>query len=1122
MLGQHIRIGTLNTRSIFKASYKTKRKEFSSFLRTFTGVDILCLQEVSHFHSQVSLSDDQIRSFSFLFPRCSFVVSKHCAIVCLKPGLSLDSTVVALDERFVAASVMDAQQNVLCRVASVYVPAQSSDRPQFLDSFLSLPLWSEVSNTPWMLAGDFNMHLHTPSEMASNSSVSSWFDWVRLHFNDCFPDGPVTFPSAGTTIDYIFGHSSLAPRLVNPRVHYIASDWTDHCLLTVDLLSARVDIGPGCWRFNPVLLGDSDFLALLDKTVDAFFASVGDGDDDGGVGSSPSGERVPRLVQGRWESLKLILKCCAQRYTKGAKSRFKNKVAKLQQERMQAVSASGLGSVASGTISGQPTGDPPSLEKVRELEKLIDSQMQNETRQHMLRSATRWHELGERNNKYFYRVIKERQSQQTIQSLRCSSTGEVLVDAADILREARGFYQQLYTPDDVDAEAIDSLLAGIPSGVKISTDDASCLSACPDNDTVRSLLAHAPKGKSPGLDGLPFEVYQYLASRSDSGPFIKLIVDVLCDALLGLFPDSWQQTRMVLLFKKGDPLLLANWRPLSLINTDAKLFTKLLANRFNSVLPGLVNPYQTGFLPNRLISDNGWLNQTIMANLQSAAPDDPCVAVLLDQEKAYDRVHPEYLRRVLLRFGFPVGLVSSLCSLFFGTRISLSINGWLGEPIPQLRGLRQGDPLSPLLFNLAFEPLLRCILASEDLYGVSLAPVSIPRSWRPSPASALVDPGNDFLDWSLDCVSDLSAPPPLKLLSYADDLEVFLSSPREWPVLLSLLELYGRASNAKVNLSKTVLVSLSGVAHPEWVSIASGAGLEWHDSSSVGAVRYLGYPLYSSKAQLNHFLDGVKVKVSRHANILRERHLSIRGAGLVANSLLLSKVWHLLRVVPVPDVWLKEIQQIVRKYLLPFWPTPSWSTLCLRRKHGGVGVVDIHEQSLALQLVYIQRLISGGGASGDGGSGVDFLSPWVYYAFQVYTGHQSVLPILMFPAAYKCRFAAIPTLARLCKLLCRLPVLTLSSSWSARWFMDLPLRCILSNVGAMVSSVDISAVPMRYLLSDIAAWNIKCNVLSGVQSPRLPLLRRIRDDLISGSLSLPVIIRSGVGLLIEEVHYSLV
>ena len=172
-------------------------------------------------------------------------------------------------------------------------------------------------------------------------------------------------------------------------------------------------------------------------------------------------------------------------------------------------------------------------------------------------------------------------------------------------------------------------------------------------------------------------------------------------------------------------------------------------------------------------------------------------------------------------------------------------------------------------------------------------------------------------------------------------------------------------------------------------------------------------------------------------------------------------------------------------------------------------MLDIYEQNLALQLVYIQRLICGGGASGNGGPGVAFLPLWIYNAFQMYTGHQSVLPVLMFPAAYKCRFAVIPTLARLCKLPCHLPVLTLSSSWSARWFMDLALRCVLSNVGAMVSSVDISTFPMRYLLLDTAAWNIKCNVLSGVESPRSPLLRRIRDDLISGSLPLFLTIRSG-------------
>jgi hypothetical protein len=78
------------------------------------------------FFSQNCLSDDQIRSFSFFFPRCPFVVSKHCAIVCLKPGLSLDSTQVLLDERCVVATIKDAQHNVLCRAANIYGLAQSS------------------------------------------------------------------------------------------------------------------------------------------------------------------------------------------------------------------------------------------------------------------------------------------------------------------------------------------------------------------------------------------------------------------------------------------------------------------------------------------------------------------------------------------------------------------------------------------------------------------------------------------------------------------------------------------------------------------------------------------------------------------------------------------------------------------------------------------------------------------------------------------------------------------------------------------------------------------------------------------------------------------------------------
>jgi hypothetical protein len=1028
------------------------------------------LQEVSHFFSQESLTADQIRSFSFIFPRCSFVVSKHCAIICLKSGLTLDDTAVLLDERLVVATVKDAHQNVLCRVANTYMPAQSSDRPQFLDSFLSLSLWSEVSNTPWMLVGDFNIHLHDTAE-TSHIAVSPWYEWLRTHFDNCFPDGAVTFPRAGTTIDYIFGHTSLATRLVNALVQYVPPKWTDHCLLTVDLLPARASIGPGCWRFNPTLLEDAEFLVLLDKTVSLFFESSGGDSGDSSHGSSggPS-----YSVQERWESFKLLLKCCAQTYTRGMKARFKNKVATLQKERMKAVSSCESGiRTSDATPSFQPSGDSLPLQVVHELEKLIEGQIHKETRQNMLRSATRWHELGERNNKYFYRVIKERTSAMTIQSLKCSTTGEVLVDAADILKEARGFYQKLYTPDDVDAEAIDSLLAAIPPEVVLSSSDAEMLTALPDANLVLSVLAHAPKSRSPGLDGLPFEVYYYLTKFR---PFLDLFVAILGDAFLGVFPQSWQQTRMVLLYKKGDPQLLSNWRPLSLINSDAKIFTKLLANRFNKVLPGLINPHQTGFMPHRLISDNGWLNQLLMSHLRSVSPELPQVAVLLDQEKAYDRVHPEYLRLVLLRFGFPASLVSSLSSLFFGTQISVSINGWLGAPIPQQRGLRQGDPLSPLLFNLAFEPLLRSLLVSplsgvslgSSLSGVSLgSSVVVPSRFKPSPYKVFVDPKDGTGNWPLDFVSGSLPPPAVKLLSYADDLEVFLSSPDEWSILLSLLDLYGRASNAKVNLGKTVLVSLSGVSHPVWVSLASSAGIEWHDSRSSGAVRYLGYPLYSTDSQLLDFLDAISVKLTRHCDLLKERHLSIRGKSLVANSLLLSKVYHLLRVVPAPSSWLLKVKRTVREFMVPFNPSVSWSSLCLPKKFGGASLVDIEDQSLALHLVYLQRLLC------SSFSAADFVSPWLVHVIQVYTGHSSILPWCMFPAKYKSLLKPIPVLSHLNQLVCRLPPLVPAESWSSRWFLDLPLCSVVSpcdNPLGKPPPLDPSKVAPRYLLSDLCSW----------------------------------------------------
>ncbi|KAG0863077.1 hypothetical protein G6F15_013364 [Rhizopus arrhizus] len=125
----------------------------------------------------------------------------------------------------------------------------------------------------------------------------------------------------------------------------------------------------------------------------------------------------------------------------------------------------------------------------------------------------------------------------------------------------------------------------------------------------------------------------------------------------------------------------------------------------------------------RFIADNGLFMKLVMDHCSNI--DSSAVGLLLDQEKAYDRVHPDYLRQVLTRIGIPDSFVDSICRLFFGTCLRVNVNGFLSGSVPQLRGLRQGDPLSPVLFNLAFEPFLRSVLHDPLFNGVSL-PISTP------------------------------------------------------------------------------------------------------------------------------------------------------------------------------------------------------------------------------------------------------------------------------------------------------------------------------------------------------------------------------------------------------------
>ncbi|KAG1093831.1 hypothetical protein G6F40_012613 [Rhizopus arrhizus] len=312
---------------------------------------------------------------------------------------------------------------------------------------------------------------------------------------------------------------------------------------------------------------------------------------------------------------------------------------------------------------------------------------------------------------------------------------------------------------------------------------------------------------------------------------------------------------------------------------------------------------------------------------------------MLDQEKAYDRVHPEYLHKVLLRFGFPPIVVHSLSNLFFGTQLHLNVNGFLSPSVPQLRGLRQGDPISPVLFNLAFEPLLRRIIRDPVFCGFAL------------PRSSLSHP----LDLNLQ---------PIKLPAYADDMVCLLHDPNDLNVLHSHLEVYSRASNAQINFHKTLAVSLSGTcisSSATWrSSLIAHRITHWHDRSSTLPATYLGYPLYSSISQRNEHLSPLLGQIKTACQLHSQRLLSVRGRATVLNTLVLSKLWHVLRLTYVPSSFISKLKEIMSSFLtFRMFPKISLSTMCLPRSSGGLGVLDPGIQQHALQSRWLIPLLSG-------------------------------------------------------------------------------------------------------------------------------------------------------------------
>lgn len=164
---------------------------------------------------------------------------------------------------------------------------------------------------------------------------------------------------------------------------------------------------------------------------------------------------------------------------------------------------------------------------------------------------------------------------------------------------------------------------------------------------------------------------------------------------------SFNATFVALIPKKGDVVDVKDYRPISLFESVYKILTKILARRLKNVISKLVGPFQSAFIAGRQILDSVLIaNECVDARLRSGEAGLICK---LDLEKAFDHVNWNFLLYFLQRMGFGDKWRKWIEMCISTASFSILINRCPHRFFRSSKGLKQGDPLSPLLFIIVME-----------------------------------------------------------------------------------------------------------------------------------------------------------------------------------------------------------------------------------------------------------------------------------------------------------------------------------------------------------------------------------------------------------------------------------
>ena len=660
---------------------------------------------------------------------------------------------------------------------------------------------------------------------------------------------------------------------------------TDHSSIVINFSATNVPRGRGFWKFNVSLLHDEIYVEKVRNCINVTKSKYVD-------------YMNPILFL---DFLKCQIRSLTIEYSI-QKSRQKRRE---ENNLLQRIAF--LEDLYSTTAT--PSIEAELIKTKNELEHIYEKKAEGI----IVRSRANWVENGEKNTRYFINLEKRNQRQKTITKLY-NDSGTVITSHKDILSAEREYFEKIYSSCNPSFLDFEQYFSPTMEHSKLSEDSQQLCEGSISLQECLNALKTMKNNKSPGTDGIPVEFYKY---------FFKDIGSVLIHCYNysfreGIMSDEQKRAIINLIPKKGkDPLYLNNWRPISLLNSDYKILAKCIALRLNKVIPSIISSDQTGFVQGRFIGENirltldmiDYINQNNLSGF----------LLLVDFEKAFDKLEWEFIFHALRFFNFGPDLISWVKVLYKDISSCIINNGHATDFFPVRCGVRQGCPLSPLLFNIGIELLSLWIRNDKHINGISLCNANI------------------------------------RLSLYADDVTLFLKNVKDLQRVLHILDCFKKFSGLNMNRNKSELIALGYYkAHPPDVTFS---GLSY----SKDPVKLLGIVLESDPSEL--FRLNYLPKIDKLKNILHiwsYRDLTPLGKITIVKSLALSQLTFLFSVLPnPPSNFIREIEKAIYSFVWSGKPDKIHrQTIIGDYNQGGLKMPHIQSMLSGLKIAWVKRLLA--------------------------------------------------------------------------------------------------------------------------------------------------------------------